>query len=134
MGQRALSSKRARSSVGPSSQQSTLAFNQERFLGTEQEVWPMSHASSIPIDIACLLYYIFYERQVDVARVISNEIRMIASSGHRLGTRTPTTLDFPGLIMGLYMHVGVVIISVVHGTIEGVVNDRYILRHCMPRE
>ncbi|KAI5410010.1 hypothetical protein KIW84_055472 [Lathyrus oleraceus] len=44
-----------------------------------------SHTSSIPIDTACLLYYILDERQVDVARVISNEIRMIASSGHRLG-------------------------------------------------
>lgn len=63
---------------------------------------------------------------MDVARVISNEIRMIASSGHRLGIRTPTTLAFPRLIMRLCRRVGVAISSVVHGIIEGVVNDCYI--------
>ncbi|KAI5408747.1 hypothetical protein KIW84_054544 [Lathyrus oleraceus] len=89
----------------------------------------MSHTSSIPIDTTCLLYYIFNEWHVDVARVISMEIRMISSYGHRFGTRTSTTLAFPGLIMGLCGLVGVAIYLVVHGTIEGVVNDRYILRH-----
>ncbi|KAI5384980.1 hypothetical protein KIW84_071828 [Lathyrus oleraceus] len=71
--------------------------------------------------------------QVDVAWVISNEIRVIASSGHRLGTKTPTTLAFPRLIMDLCMPVSVTIPLVVHGTIEGVVNDHYILNHCTPR-
>ncbi|KAI5415093.1 hypothetical protein KIW84_040521 [Lathyrus oleraceus] len=55
---------------------------------------PMSHTSSIPIDTAYLLYYILDEKQVDATRVISNEIIMISSSGHRWGTRTPTTLAF----------------------------------------
>ncbi|KAI5433295.1 hypothetical protein KIW84_020539 [Lathyrus oleraceus] len=62
---------------------------------------PKSHTSSINIDTACLLHYILDKRQVDVARVNSNEIIIIASSGHRLGTRTPATLAFPRLIMGL---------------------------------
>ncbi|KAI5405497.1 hypothetical protein KIW84_052328 [Lathyrus oleraceus] len=53
---------------------------------------PMSHTSSIPVDTACLLYYILDER-----------------------------------------HAGVVIPSVVHGTIEGFVNYRYIHRNCTPR-
>lgn len=94
---------------------------------------PRSHTSSIPIYTTCLLCCILDERQVDVMWVISNEIRMITSSGHRLGTRTPTTLCFPGLIMGLCRQYGVAIPSVVHGTIEGVVNDHYIQRNCTPR-
>lgn len=47
---------------------------------------PKSHTSFVPIDNACLLYYILDERQMDVAWVISNEIRMTSSSDHRLGT------------------------------------------------
>lgn len=96
-------------------------------------IGPMSHTSSIPIDTYCLLYYILDKRKVNVAQVISNEIRMISSSGHRLGTRTLATLAFPRLIMGLCRRVGVAIPSVVHGTIEGVLNYLYILRHCTPR-
>ncbi|KAI5408750.1 hypothetical protein KIW84_054547 [Lathyrus oleraceus] len=84
----------------------------------------MSHTSSIPIDTTCLLYYIFNERHVDVARVIYMEIRMISSSGHRFGTRTSTTLAFPGLIIGLCGRVGVAIYLLVHGTIEGVLQTR----------
>ncbi|KAL5082292.1 hypothetical protein RYX36_010713 [Vicia faba] len=37
-----------------------------------------SHTSSIPLDTAYLLYYIIDEKRVDVARVISNEMKMIA--------------------------------------------------------
>ena len=94
---------------------------------------PRSHTSDIPFDIACMIYYILQEREIDVARIISNEIRAIASSGHHLGTKTPATLVFPGLIMGLCTEADVSISDMVHKTIKGVVNDFCIESHCMPR-
>ncbi|KAL5052660.1 hypothetical protein RYX36_033342 [Vicia faba] len=48
---------------------------------------PGSHTSFIPMDPSCLLYYIHDDMQVNVARVIANEIKMIVESGHRLGNR-----------------------------------------------
>ncbi|KAI5422273.1 hypothetical protein KIW84_045655 [Lathyrus oleraceus] len=220
MGPRALSSKRERSSDGPSSQQSTPAFDQAKILGAEQEsqyaelasrnIWSERmfdinpqwdyrgcltliegknwhklltpptdldyeivrefYSNALPIKgegEECAYYkrvgradwnielikeaLIFTRRSYVVnalgvpvkflrkdmnmnAQVIYNEIGMISSSDDRLGTRTLATLAFPGLIMGLCMHVGVAIPSVVHGTIEGVVNDRYFLKHCALRE
>ncbi|KAI5393070.1 hypothetical protein KIW84_060279 [Lathyrus oleraceus] len=41
------------------------------------------------------------KRQVDVARIISNEIKTIAENGHQLGSKILYTLAFSGLIMGL---------------------------------
>ncbi|KAI5414044.1 hypothetical protein KIW84_058256 [Lathyrus oleraceus] len=38
--------------------------------------------------------------QVDVGRIISNEIKMITESARRLGSKTPSTLTFPGMIRG----------------------------------
>lgn len=43
---------------------------------------PRSHTTSIPLDIAYLLYYILDNREVDIARIISNEIKLIFKSGH----------------------------------------------------
>ncbi|KAI5426805.1 hypothetical protein KIW84_032294 [Lathyrus oleraceus] len=62
--------------------------------------------------------------QVDVARIIDNDIKMIASSGHHLGNITPSTLAFPGMIMGLCQKARVSLPFVVHETIDGEVNDR----------
>lgn len=91
------------------------------------------NTSSIPLDTGYLLYYILDDRQVDVARIISNEIKMTDESGHRLGNRTPCTLAFPGLIMGLCMGARMVIPSQVHDTINSVVDDRYIERLCLAK-
>ncbi|KAI5443134.1 hypothetical protein KIW84_011971 [Lathyrus oleraceus] len=46
---------------------------------------PKSHTSSIPMNIACLLYYIIDDKHVDMARIIANEMKMIVSRGHHLG-------------------------------------------------
>lgn len=62
---------------------------------------PRSHTPSIPLDTAYLLYYILDNRQVNIARIISNVIKMISKSGHRLGSKIPCTLAFSGLIMGM---------------------------------
>ncbi|KAI5426646.1 hypothetical protein KIW84_032175 [Lathyrus oleraceus] len=94
---------------------------------------PMSNTSSIPMDTAYLLYYIIDEGQVYVERIIANEMKMIASSGHHLGNRTPSALAFPGLIIGLCQKARVSLPYMVHETIDGEVNDRYIERHCVPR-
>ncbi|KAI5409662.1 hypothetical protein KIW84_055197 [Lathyrus oleraceus] len=59
---------------------------------------------------------------------------MIASKGHHLGNITPSTLAFPGLIMGLCQKACVSLLFVVHETIDGEVNDGYIERHCVPRK
>ncbi|KAI5411676.1 hypothetical protein KIW84_056665 [Lathyrus oleraceus] len=50
---------------------------------------PRSNTSLVPMDMAYLMYYILQDRQVDVARVISNDIKMIVENGHKLGIRPP---------------------------------------------
>ncbi|KAI5396796.1 hypothetical protein KIW84_062862 [Lathyrus oleraceus] len=62
--------------------------------------------------------------KVDVARIISNDLKMIASSSHHLGNITPSILAFPGLIMGLCQKARVSLPFVFHETIDGEVNDR----------
>ncbi|KAI5441515.1 hypothetical protein KIW84_010841 [Lathyrus oleraceus] len=85
---------------------------------------PRSHTSSIPLDTAYLLYYILDNRYVDVARIILNEIKMITESDHRMGSKIPCTLAFPGLCIIARISMP----PVVHETIDGVVDDKYIER------
>ncbi|KAI5387041.1 hypothetical protein KIW84_073262 [Lathyrus oleraceus] len=63
------------------------------------------------------------QRWVDVARITANEMKMIASSGHHLGNKTPSTLAFLGMIMGLCQKASGSLPTVVHETIDGEVND-----------
>ncbi|MCI76450.1 hypothetical protein A2U01_0097720, partial [Trifolium medium] len=44
-------------------------------------VLPRSHLSDAPMSIAGLLYFIIDGRDLDIARVISNEMKAIACSG-----------------------------------------------------
>lgn len=87
---------------------------------------PRSHTSSIPMDTACFLYYIIDERQVDMERIISNEMKMISLRGRPLNNKTPSTLAFPSLIMRLCQKARVSPSSEAHETIDGEVNDRHI--------
>ncbi|KAL5065398.1 hypothetical protein RYX36_027135 [Vicia faba] len=96
-------------------------------------IWAKSHTSSIHVDTTCLLYYILDERLIYVARIISNEIRAIASSGHRLGTKTIDILAFPSLVAGLCNKACVALPVVVHETIDSVMNDEYIGRNYMSK-
>lgn len=59
---------------------------------------------------------------------------MIVESGHRLGTIVPCTLAFLSLIMGLCSRARIIMPLVVHETINGVVDDRYIERYCITKE
>ncbi|KAI5385039.1 hypothetical protein KIW84_071873 [Lathyrus oleraceus] len=62
-------------------------------------------------------------RQIDVSR-INAKIKMIAERGHRLESKTHSTLDFPKLIMGLCQRARIPLSAVVHETIDGVVDVR----------
>ncbi|KAL5067888.1 hypothetical protein RYX36_018775 [Vicia faba] len=94
---------------------------------------PRSHASTIPIDTACLLYYMIKEWKIDVAQVISNEIRRIAISGHSHGNKAPMTLGFPTLIMGMCRKASVEIPNVDTKIISSIVNEDYVLHHCVSK-
>ncbi|KAL5071874.1 hypothetical protein RYX36_022761 [Vicia faba] len=92
-----------------------------------------SHTSTIIIDSACLLHYMIKGWHIDVAQVISNEIRNISISGHSHGNKVPMTLGFLDLITGLCRKAGVDIPNVSTKSISSIVNDDYVLRHCVPK-
>ncbi|KAL5062416.1 hypothetical protein RYX36_024153 [Vicia faba] len=92
-----------------------------------------SHTSTIHIDTIFLLYYMIKGWQIDVAQVISNEIRRIAINGHSHGNRAPMTLGFPTLITGLFRKEGVDISNVATNRISSIVNEDYVLRHCVSK-
>lgn len=62
---------------------------------------PRSHTSTIPVESSYLLNYIIDGMEIDVARIIANEIKAIVESGTKLGGKSNCPLSFPGLIMGL---------------------------------
>ncbi|KAL5099848.1 hypothetical protein RYX36_004175 [Vicia faba] len=94
---------------------------------------PRSRTSTVPIDSACLLHYMIKWLQIYVAKVISNEIRKIAISGHSHGNKAPMTLGFLALITGLCKKVGVDIPNVATKRISRILNGDYVLRHCVPK-
>ncbi|KAL5065588.1 hypothetical protein RYX36_027325, partial [Vicia faba] len=65
--------------------------------------------------------------------VIFNEIRRIAISGHSHGNKAPMTLGFSALITGLCRKAGVDIPNVATKRISSIVNDNYVLLHCVPK-
>ncbi|KAL5099386.1 hypothetical protein RYX36_003713, partial [Vicia faba] len=79
-------------------------------------------------DTSYLFYYILEGRQVDVDRVIDNELKMIAKSGHKAEAKPTFPLVFPSLIMGLYIAARLVILAQVNATISGPINDTCVSR------
>ncbi|KAL5052767.1 hypothetical protein RYX36_033449, partial [Vicia faba] len=71
--------------------------------------------------------------QIDVAQVISNEIRKIAISDHTHGNKTTMTLRFLDLITGLCRKEGVDMLDVDTKVISSVVNEDYIVQHCLSK-
>ncbi|KAL5081560.1 hypothetical protein RYX36_009981 [Vicia faba] len=71
--------------------------------------------------------------QIDVAQVISNEIQKIAISGHSHGNKAPMTLGFQALITRQCRKAGVDIPNVATKRISSIMNDDYMLRHCVPK-
>src|SRR4051812_46788734 len=70
-------------------------------------VMPRSHTSDLTIDMSCLLFWIMTGGEVDVAQNISEEIRIVAASGTKSGTKPSAQLGFPSLIMGHCRKAGV---------------------------
>ncbi|KAL5070809.1 hypothetical protein RYX36_021696, partial [Vicia faba] len=92
-----------------------------------------SHTLTIHVDSTFLLHYMIKGWHIDVAQVISNEIRKIAISDHSLGSKAPLTLAFSALIMGLCRKAGVDIPNVATKRISSIVNEDYVLRDCMSK-
>ncbi|KAL5069726.1 hypothetical protein RYX36_020613 [Vicia faba] len=89
----------------------------------------MSDTSLIPIDTTWLLYYMIKGWKINVAQVISNQIRKIFISGHSHGIKAPMTLGFPALITGLCRKEGVYIPNVATKRISSIVNVDYVLQN-----
>ncbi|KAL5077911.1 hypothetical protein RYX36_016895 [Vicia faba] len=94
---------------------------------------PRSKTSTIPIDTTRLLYYMIKGWKIDMAQVISNEIRKIEISGHTHGNKTAMNLGFPTLITGLCRQAGVDILDVTTKKISSVLHEDYVLQHCVPK-
>ncbi|MCH98537.1 hypothetical protein A2U01_0019542, partial [Trifolium medium] len=91
---------------------------------------PRSHTSDATINIMGLLYYTSEGEDVDVARIISNEMKSIAESGVRNFSRPKCPLAFPALIIGLVTEARVNIPQYVHDRIQGSIDDAYVVRYC----
>ncbi|KEH25675.1 hypothetical protein MtrunA17_Chr6g0462331 [Medicago truncatula] len=91
---------------------------------------PKSHTSSTTLDVTPLLYYILANEQVDIARVISQEMKIVAESGIKPPAKHNCPLTFPGLIIGLCHKARIVIPAQVHETIKHPITDTYIGRYC----
>jgi hypothetical protein len=87
---------------------------------------PKSHTSSTTVEVTPLIYSILADTPVDVARIISNELKTIALNG-RFNAKCP--LGFPGLIMGLILDARITIPSQVHETITHPIDDAFIARN-----
>ncbi|KAL5064406.1 hypothetical protein RYX36_026143 [Vicia faba] len=71
--------------------------------------------------------------QIYVAQIISNEIRNIEINCHTLGNKVEMTLAYPSITMGLCRHAGVEIPEVATKVIRSIVNEDYVLQHCVPK-
>jgi hypothetical protein len=89
-------------------------------------VVPRSHVTTTPMAALPLLWSIVKGKQVDIARVISDQMKHVALCGF-IGKITK--LSFPGLLMGLLKDQGVIIPEPRTEKLKGVVDDRYIELH-----
>ncbi|MCI37683.1 hypothetical protein A2U01_0058907, partial [Trifolium medium] len=94
---------------------------------------PRSHHSDAPMNIAGLLYFITNGIDVDIAIIISNEMKAIACSGVTDFTRPKCPLAYPTLIMGLITKARIPIPTLVQEHL-GVIDDRHVVRHCKAKK
>lgn len=87
------------------------------------------------MDTAQLFYLIVEGKRIDVAHIISTEMRAINESGKDFGggVRSAHLFVFPGLIMGLLIASSVRIPSTVHFEIKIKVDDIYFRRYCVEK-
>jgi len=89
-------------------------------------VWPKNHVTTTSKAVTPLIWHILKGGEVDVARIISRELRHVALSGLTLKL---TKLSFPGFIMRLVQALGVQIPGPFGERLVGPIDDKYILSH-----
>ena len=86
-------------------------------------VWPKSHVSTTPKAVTPLVWYICRGGEVDVARIISRELKHVALSGL---THKASKLSFPGFITGFVQSQGVQIAGPFTEPLVGPIDDRFL--------
>jgi hypothetical protein len=105
-------------------------FHQLLFLLVTSNILPKSHTSDAPMSILSLIYFIDQNLEVDVARVISQEMKHMVLSGIRVTPlRAQCNLAFPGLIMGIINETRIAIPQHVDHFVA-TVDDVHANRHC----
>ncbi|KAL5100989.1 hypothetical protein RYX36_005316 [Vicia faba] len=99
-------------------------------------VRPRSHASTFTMDMTKLLNLMMTGQRIDVARIISNEMRNVAESGREFGSRIKSSfpLVFPSLIMGLLIASRVRLPNLTIFKIKTKVDDKYVDRYCLEKK
>ena len=86
-------------------------------------VWPKSHVTTATKVVTPLIWHICRGGEVDVARIVSEELKHMALSGV---TRPETRITFPGFVMGLLQAQGVEIPLPSHEQLTSSIDDKYI--------
>ncbi|KAL5078008.1 hypothetical protein RYX36_016992 [Vicia faba] len=88
------------------------------------------------MDTTKLLHLMMIGQRIDVARIISNEMRNMAKSGKEFGfgIKSSCPLVFPGLIMGLLIASRVWLSNLTIFKIKIKVDDKYVDRYCLEKK
>jgi hypothetical protein len=107
-----------------------LKFHQLLFLLVTHNILPKSHTSDAPMRMLALIYYIDQDLEIDIARVISQEMKNMVLSGIRpTPLKASCNLAFPGLIMGLLNEARVALPQHVDHFVL-TIDDAHANRHC----
>ncbi|KAI5395028.1 hypothetical protein KIW84_061583 [Lathyrus oleraceus] len=93
-------------------------------------IQPKSHTSTVPIPVAHLVHSILANVEIDVARIIANELKTVIESGLKSGARVNCPLAFPCLIMSLCIKARVRLPSRGQVRIPAPIDDRYVAKYC----
>jgi hypothetical protein len=96
-------------------------------------VRPKSHLSDINMPVLELVHCLFARIKVDVAKIISDEMKVIALSGVSDQSKTKCLLAYPALIMGLIENARLYVPANSQDKLV-VINDKHVERHCKPKE
>ncbi|KAI5396388.1 hypothetical protein KIW84_062553 [Lathyrus oleraceus] len=96
-------------------------------------IQPKSHTSTVPIPMAHLVHSILTNVEIDVARIIANELKSVIESGLKSGARVNRPLAFPCLIMSLCIQARVRLPSRGQVRIPSPIDDRYVAKYCRPK-
>ncbi|GAU41288.1 hypothetical protein TSUD_349280 [Trifolium subterraneum] len=95
-------------------------------------VIPRSHISDATMPTLGLIYSFYKGYQLDIAKIISKELKDAVLSGTEKKTR-PNMLPFPALIMGLIREARVVFSANFHDPL-GTIDDQHVERWCYPKK